>query len=66
MTIYCDCCVCQEAVSRMQKSLAKAESDEFNEEEALTLDKLKIGPLIAKGANAVVYAAAKSILAGLN
>uniref|UniRef100_A0A1B6E368 non-specific serine/threonine protein kinase n=1 Tax=Clastoptera arizonana TaxID=38151 RepID=A0A1B6E368_9HEMI len=46
----------RETISRMQKKLAQAETKIFRSD-VVKLDNLEIGPSIAKGSNAVVYAA---------
>lgn len=48
--------VIKEAVSRMQKNMADAEQELFSNDD-ISLDNFEVGPAIAKGSNAVVYAA---------
>lgn len=47
----------REAVFRMQKNIAEVEAGLFNKSDNTCLNDLEIGPLLAKGSNAVVYAA---------
>jgi len=54
------CWEIREAISRMQKSVSDAESDVFKPHETIDLSKFTVGPMLAKGSNAVVYAARKS------
>ena len=54
----------QEAVSRMQWNILKTEhskTEVTNEEDLVGLNSLVLGPPIAKGCSAVVYAARKKL-----
>ncbi|KAL1116502.1 hypothetical protein AAG570_004974 [Ranatra chinensis] len=54
------CWEIREAVARMQKSMSEFETELFEPGEDVGLDKFTVGPVIAKGSNAVVYAARKN------
>lgn len=49
----------------MRRSLSEAESDLFCPGETAELRSFVVGPLIAKGANAAVYAARKAVHEGI-
>ncbi|KAK9500090.1 hypothetical protein O3M35_001425 [Rhynocoris fuscipes] len=59
------CWEIREAVSRMQTSMAEAESDIFHPSEEIKLNRFSIGKMISKGSNGAVYLARKNSSFGL-
>uniref|UniRef100_A0ABL0EJZ1 non-specific serine/threonine protein kinase n=1 Tax=Rhodnius prolixus TaxID=13249 RepID=A0ABL0EJZ1_RHOPR len=55
------CWEIREAMSRMQNSMAEAESDIFLPNEEIKLNKFSIGKMISKGSNGAVYLAKKKV-----